>query len=279
MSLPADEPSATATALKECRHGRMLYLRRDAYVGRSLDLYGEYSEAEADILLHLVGPGDVVVEAGANIGGHTVPLARRVGPQGMVMAFEPQRVLFQILCANLALNDLFNVQTVPAGLGEERGMLRVPLIDYAGEGNFGGVSLGEKGDPVQVLPLDDFGLLRLRMLKIDVEGMEAKVLAGARDTIARLRPLLYIENDRADKSPQLIGAVAAMGYRMWWHLPSLFNPDNFAGNPENVFGGIISINLLAVPNEVTSNIRGLPEVTGPDDTWQRAAAETRAAAR
>ncbi len=110
--------------VRRCRHGPMAYLRQDAYVGRSLDLYGEYGEDEQAVLAQMVRPGDVVVEAGANLGTHTVPLARKVGPSGALIAFEPQRVVFQILCANVALNELTNVHAQNAAVGETPGSAR-----------------------------------------------------------------------------------------------------------------------------------------------------------
>ena len=54
----------------------------------------------------MVNPGDTVIEVGANIGGHTVGLAKRVGPQGLVIAFEPQRGCFSLLQSQIALNEL-----------------------------------------------------------------------------------------------------------------------------------------------------------------------------
>ncbi|MEM7399847.1 MAG: FkbM family methyltransferase, partial [Pseudomonadota bacterium] len=83
------------------RHGRFRYLRHDIYIGASMHTYGEYSEIEVQALLHLIEPGETVVEAGANIGSHTVPLARKIGPRGRVIAFEPQSLPFQILTDNL----------------------------------------------------------------------------------------------------------------------------------------------------------------------------------
>ncbi len=105
--------------LKLCRYGPMLYPITDTYVGRSLDHYGEYSWAEGVLFQQLVSPDQSIVVAGANIGVHTAHLAKLIGPQGRVFAFEPQRVIFQILCANVALNALANVHAKQAALGAE----------------------------------------------------------------------------------------------------------------------------------------------------------------
>ena len=74
------------------RYGKIMYNQLDQFIGRSLRLYGEYSQGEADIFEQIVKPGHIVVEAGANIGSHTIHLAQLAGDQGQVWAFEPQRL-------------------------------------------------------------------------------------------------------------------------------------------------------------------------------------------
>src|SRR6476620_7891408 len=105
--------------LKDCRYGRMLYNINDTFVGRLLDRYGEYSEGEIDLFKQIVRPGDVVIEVGANIGAHTVWFARNTWPGGAVIAFEPQRLVFQTLCANLALNDIVNALVYQQACGRK----------------------------------------------------------------------------------------------------------------------------------------------------------------
>lgn len=237
--------------MKVCRHGAFLYNINDIYIGRSLDLYGELSESEVAVFGQLLKPGMTAIDIGANIGCHTVYIAKAVGDGGQVLAFEPQRQVFQILCANVALNALGNVRAWQAALGTEAGEIVVPPVRYDRQGNFGGVALGghEKGETVPVMTLDSLPLHNCHFIKIDVEGMEAQVLEGGRDLIARLRPVLYVENDRPEKSRTLIETLFAMDYRLFWHFPPLFNPDNFFGAKENVFGRIVSRNMLCLPKE------------------------------
>ena len=262
--------------LKRCRHGWMLYNVHDMYVGRSFVLYGEFSEVEARIFAQLVPEGGVALDIGANIGAHTVPLARMVGGTGMVVAFEPQRVLHQMLCANLALNSIPNVWTFWAGAGREGGTMRVPPLDYHSTNNFGGISLngGTQGEVVQILPLDALTLPGCHFIKIDVEGMEREVIAGAQRLIAKWRPLLYVENDRQDRSAALIAALLALDYRLYWHLSTLFNAGNFFGSTENVFGRIVSVNMLCIPKERTLPVQGLREITGPEANYVDAPVHT-----
>lgn len=253
--------------LKLTRHGYMLFNRKDIYIGRSLDLYGEYSEAEYYALNHMLGEGQFAIEVGANIGALTVPMARRVGPNGRVLAFEPQRVLHQILCANLALNTLTNVSAVQAAVGARAGSIGVPNVDYRRFGNFGGVSLAQQAgvETVAVRMLDEFAIRRCDLLKIDVEGMELEVLQGATALIERTRPRIYIENNRRDTSPALIAWLRGKDYRLWWHVPHLFNPGNFFANAENVFEGAASCNMIGIHASQSVKILGLQEVGGPDD--------------
>ncbi|MDR1840556.1 MAG: FkbM family methyltransferase [Holophagales bacterium] len=266
----------TIYGVSQCRYGQMIYPARDEYVGRSLALYGEFSEGEAEVFKALARLGDIVVEVGANIGAHTVLLARLVGCTGGILAFEPQPVLFQTLCANLALNNIINVRVEKQGLGNRVQTLHIPVLDYGSKTNFGGLSLDlvDDGIAVPIKRLDSFYVPKLALIKIDVEGMESQVIEGGANTIYNFRPMLYVENDRREKSPELIQLLLAMDYSMWWHVTHLFNENNFAGNAENVFGGTVSINMLCVPNEkLDDNAKALtakmPPVTGPDDWWQR----------
>jgi FkbM family methyltransferase len=269
--MPPNEKTAF-NRIAQTRHGPMLYNKNDRFVGASLAAYGEYSEGEAMIFRQIVKTGDVLVEAGANIGAHTIELSRLVGESGVVFAFEPQRIVFQTLCANLALAQCVNVIARQQGLAAVHGELLAPSPDPRQENNFGGLSMGTEsgGEKVEVSTLDELKLARCRFIKADVEGMEADVVQGARETIARCRPVLYLENDRAEKSAALLELVLSMNYRIWWHTPRLFNPNNFAGNSTDHFGGVVSINVLCLPAEQPVSVTGLTEISGPADDWRRA---------
>ena len=166
--------------LADCRYGKMLFNRNDRYIGKSLNLYGEYSEAEIDLFRQIVKPGSLVVEVGANIGTHTLFLARQVGLDGAVVAFEPQRVVFQSLCANMALNSVTNVQCFQKAVGAETGEILVPSLDCSREENYGGLSLEgwQQGESTPLVTIDSLNVGRCALLKVDVEGAEPRVLRG-----------------------------------------------------------------------------------------------------
>ena len=244
------EPSRGVT-VRRCRHGVMAFLTNDEYVGRSLDRYGEFSEVEVRLLRELVPTSGVVVDAGANVGTHTLPLARRVGAGGRVLAFEPQRPLYLLLCANIALNGLWQADPVRAALAATAGTIMVPELDLDRSYNFAGVGLGgwREGEAVQTMSVDDHELARCDLIKVDVEGMELEVLQGAAATIRRDRPILYVENDREDRASDLIEHLLGLDYNLYWHLPPLFNPQNFRAEESDVFGGLVSLNMLGLPVE------------------------------
>ncbi|MCU0517365.1 MAG: FkbM family methyltransferase [Oscillatoria sp. Prado101] len=262
------EPAPTTggfNRLKKCRYGVMIYNANDIYIGRSLDLYGEYSEGEVELFKQILRPGDVAVDAGANIGAHTVYFAQAVGERGAVLAFEPQRIVFQTLCANIALNSITNTYCYSVALGSTPGSIRVPPLNYSQLNNFGGLALGgySAGEPVEVRTLDSFALEKCRLIKIDVEGMELQVLQGAVKTVEKFKPALYVENDRQEKAAALIRYLDSIGYAMYWHRPTYYNPNNFLGNRDNVFGRTISVNMLCVHRQYNPNVRGLEPVVVP----------------
>ena len=127
--------------LVAARHGRFFVNSNDTYVGNSMQHYGEWSEPEIALFEQVVSPGDTVLEAGANMGSHTVWLSRHVGQEGAVYAFEPARHTFQLLCANLVANDCLNVTALQQALGAQEQDLDVTLLEPRQPWNFGGASM------------------------------------------------------------------------------------------------------------------------------------------
>jgi FkbM family methyltransferase len=112
-----------------------------------------------------------------------------------VMAFEPDPVLAGCIEQSMALNGFYNMEVQCAGLGSETTTAEiVPQVD----GNVGAQSLRVGRGSIPVYELDEF-MVSPSVIKIDVEGMEFKVLHGARETIARSRPVMYVES--ADWAP------------------------------------------------------------------------------
>lgn len=259
------QPFPAFNSLKTCRYGQVLFNQHDQYIGRSLDLYAEFSEGEVEVFRQIIRPGDAVIDVGANIGAHTLCFAQQCGPTGCVVAFEPQRICFQALCANMAINNVTNALCLPYAVGSVIGEISVPTLNVHADTNFGGLSLGGAviGERVRVITLDTLNLQACRLVKIDVEGMEQDVLRGAVALIGKYKPVLYVENDRPDKAAALIRFIDSLGYVMYWHCPPLFNPRNFAKNPVNVFGNVVSRNMICFHRSQPTQISGSIAVEVP----------------
>lgn len=231
--------------MQSCRHGNLLYNSVDNFVGKSLALYGEWSEPECFLFNQIIKAGDTVIEAGANIGSHTVMLSKAVGERGSVLAFEPQRHVFQLLCANLALNERFNVHAFHKAVGSSPGKIYFPVVNPAEPNNFGAVSVftsGHDTEATSIVSLDSLELTRLDFLKADVEGFELNVIDGARKAIEKYRPIVYLEylnHYTGDNTSTLFNWFAPLDYRLWFYITPLFNNENFLGNgktPSQEFG-------------------------------------------
>ena len=203
------------TRVKAGRHGLMAFNVHDTFVGRSIDHYGEWSPDDARLLAPYLEPGMTILDVRANIGAHTVLFAKVAGPAGKVVALEPVRPTFHLMCCNLALNDLANVRAIAAGAGSGRGAAVASRIDSDRAGNFGAAALSPEGagEEVTLIPIDELRLSACHLIKIDVEGMEEAVIAGAASTIAKFRPILYVENEEPRKSPALLRRLFTLGYR------------------------------------------------------------------
>src|SRR5215468_2239346 len=244
--------------LKQCREGAMIYTINDTYIGRALDKYGEISRDEVLFLQQLTRPGMTVLEV-ARISVSS--RCRSVGsftPAAGSLLFEPQRIMYQMLCGNLALNAIDNVI----------GSIAVPSVDYSKPGNFGAVSLARssQGETVPLVTIDSLALPSCHLIKIDVEGMEIDVLEGAKNTLQQFRPLLYVENDQPEKSPPLIAHLLAQDYRLYWLEPPLYRSDNFFGDAENIFESAVSADMVCVPRTgpLAITVKNCVEITSPD---------------
>jgi FkbM family methyltransferase len=160
----------------------------------------------ANVLVKVLGEGDVAVDIGANIGFLTVLASLLVGPTGHVVAFEPGAANLDRLRANLALNDCQNVTVIEKAVTNRVGEVEF----FINSDDSGGNALWDPGQypgnvkslaapmPVRMpgTTLDaEWEQLQLpvpKVIKIDTEGAEQRVLEGMRDLLAREQPRFVI---------------------------------------------------------------------------------------
>jgi FkbM family methyltransferase len=248
------------TKTVECRHGTFTVFDEDELVGLSLVTYGEYSEGEVEVFRKVLKTGDVAIDVGANIGALTIPMARLVGAKGVVYAFEASAVNLTLLRENVEQNYLDNIITiVPKAASDKLGTLKVDRQSALHAYSRRDINEGEFA--VDCVRIDDLSLPRLNLIKIDVDGHELEVLNGAVETIRRCRPIIYIENEIDHKREVLVAWLVDHGYRLFWHRPYLFNADNWRGKTKNIFGALVSIMNVCIPDEDGYEVHSLEEVS------------------
>lgn len=184
-------------------HGAFLSLVTDDTIGAAIGAAGEWAPHDVEVFRRHIRPGNAVLDVGANIGHHTVVFSKLVGDGGRVLAIEPQTMMFNLLCGNLAINDCQNTEALRIAVGNRPHVARLYPISYTDSVNFGaiGVSLDDelRGEPVECRTLDDVvtGVLkpitRVDFVKMDVQAYEYFALLGFQKTLTRDAPKLFLE--------------------------------------------------------------------------------------
>lgn len=244
-----EEPPIERDDLVETRHGQLQIIPNDRPVSQALALYGEWAQAEIDAILPRVQPNGVFVDAGANIGVHTLAVAR-ARPGVKIHAIEPHPQIAQILRANVAsLSDRVTVHQF--ALGARSGTGFMPRLDTSVVGNAGATSLMNEGqdgaDRIAVKTLDSLHLEDVTFLKLDIEGAEAAALSGAKQLIAKSRPVILSEVNTLQSALDVLAAMKPHGFSAFLMTTRAFNPGNFNGEVRNIFGYAAETALAFVP--------------------------------
>ncbi|WP_085710807.1 MULTISPECIES: FkbM family methyltransferase [unclassified Pseudomonas] len=236
------------------KYGKMNVIAADRVVSNSLSLYGEWAGDELVFLNKLIKPGMNVLDVGAFIGTHTLAFSKFVGESGGVYSFEPRREIHQVLSSNIQLNDLKNVHVFNMGLAEAPGTIALESIDITESVNFGGLSINDVVPKeinniyeVDISTVDSLDVPSIDFIKLDVEGMERLVLEGARNVVSKDRPLIFCECNSLASGYEIFEFCNGVNYTVFAILSDAYNPENFNGVAENIFGDAKEVSLLLAP--------------------------------
>lgn len=164
-------------------------LEKDTHISQWVESSGrlDHDMYALPIILNHITPGDTVIDAGAFIGDHTIAYCNAVGKSGRVYAFEPNPQAFKCLEYNCPDAEVFN-----CGLSNAEETAHYSIYDNAGASRIIKESLASSIG-IKNITLDSLNLNACNLLKIDVEGYEMNVLEGAKNTIAKYHPTLWIE--------------------------------------------------------------------------------------
>jgi FkbM family methyltransferase len=174
--------------------GRVYFVDPASDFGLSLLNSESYEKEMTHAIQSILGEGDTFIDIGSNEGFFSILASKIFGPAGHVYSIEPQQRLWEILMKNISLNNCFNTQLLPLGIGSAEQTLTLNLYstlntgassfgkDYNFKVSFAGARKWLYGhQTVKVKPLDEIAKIfpeRIKLIKIDVEGFEFEVLKG-----------------------------------------------------------------------------------------------------
>ena len=167
--------------------GNKLFLSKKG-LALSISHYGTYEELESKIMEEKIEMGNIVVDVGANIGLHTLNMAKIVGNTGQVFAFEPDPSNFEILKKNVKINNYKNIILEQKAVGDKHGRTTLYQSDHPGKHRiFPQTEQAKSQVQVELTNLDNYFdsdmIDKINFIKIDVEGLEFSVLKGMKNIL------------------------------------------------------------------------------------------------
>ncbi len=196
---------------------KFFYLKEDKYIGQRVALE-KYEPYETKLILRQLKPNQVVIDVGANIGYYTILIADKVKK---VYALEPDKTNFEILKKNIQENDLKNVVAIKAAAGSKKGKLNL----YKSKENLGDHRLygnDVEVEKVKIIKLDELVREKVDLIKIDTQGWEPEVVAGAKKIITKDKPIIFMEYSPASYKAARLDGKKMMQFlrkiykKIWW---------------------------------------------------------------
>lgn len=233
MTSPALPWCAGASCFTQSRHGLFQYLPGEDNESDAIGWYGDYLEAVLASVSPLLRPGQTIVEIGSGIGSHAIPLAHEISADGHLFAIEDRERVRSALRQNLEANRVSNVTVLS-------------LANSA--------STHPPSTHSPSISIDELGLMSLHLLKLNSGTNAAAVLAGASQTLWRLRaPTLVV----AATATEIAAAGAALfetSYQCWTHEIPLFDEQNFNRRGNDIFGSRTLRVLLGMAEEAAAGM-------------------------
>ena len=184
---------------KRLLHNFYMLLNPTEHIQQRLFWYGYYEKELGELLKKIVSPGDVFLDLGANIGYFSLLVASN-SPSTKIISFEPVKDLFQNMNDNISLNNIKNISTINAAVGEINGEkeLFVSASDNLGMSSFRQPeNYSGKKEKIKVVTIDDWyktsGLSKIDIIKLDIEGSELAALKGMKEVLQTQKPVLIVE--------------------------------------------------------------------------------------
>lgn len=233
--------------------GKIACYNNDHYFYNSFKTGNPYEQRMIDSYLKpFVSGSRFILDIGSHIGYHSIAYAR-INPDATILAFEPQKMVFDLLNENIQANGLTNVTTINAAVSNKEGIFSLcssisdgknanTNIEYGTdkEFNLGGVCLGKHGELVKTRTIDSLNLKNLDFIKVDVEGAESLVILGGLDTIARCRPVICYESNAKTVTDDMKGMFG---------IDTIKSPKELLESiGYTIFANITNDNIIAIYN-------------------------------
>jgi FkbM family methyltransferase len=187
------------------RDGSLFLTRLGLPLGWHIGFFGSYEPELRDIMRAILPPGGIAIDVGANVGWHTLLMARLVGPRGRVVAIEPNPTVREQLSRNVRLNQLAQVDIAGCAAADSERSLKFFAPDADDPASSSGHVVLDEQEPAGAIRVEASTLDtivahrqfdRIDLIKIDAEGFEWPILQGSGVSIARFRPYIIFEFDQ-----------------------------------------------------------------------------------
>jgi FkbM family methyltransferase len=233
-------------------YGTIKCYDNDVYFVNSLEagILFDQEMIEKDLYKYIEN-ADTILDIGAHIGNHTIAYAK-INPAANIYSFEPQNKLFSLLHENIIDNGIKNVTIMNNAVGNELKQTYMSSsisdgpnsntdVTYDGKTllNLGGLSLyssdDSMGEEVSMITIDSLNLQNCDYMKIDVEGAERMVIAGAANTIKKYKPIICYESNFKFVNSDIKLSVEEMLYNFGEYEITELDNYNFLAIPKSYY--------------------------------------------